>query len=248
MPAKTAPVQTVILCGGKGTRAYPHTVEVPKPLLDVAGRPVLHHVMEIYARQGFTEFLLAAGYKAELIEGFAAGLPAAWSVTVVDTGEDANTGARVEGCKGHLADRFFVTYGDGLGDVDLHDLLAFHGSHEGSATLTTVPLPSPYGTIEADGATGRVARFQEKPRLDDHLINAGFFVFDHRVFDAWPEPGEDLERDVLPELGRRGDLYAYAHDGFWKSMDTYKDAVDLGALCADGPGPWLAPPGQPTGR
>ena len=229
-------MQTLILCGGRGTRAYPHTVEVPKPLLEVAARPVLHHVMEIYARQGFTDFVLAAGYKAELIEAFAAGLPAAWSVTVVDTGEDTNTAGRIAGCRHLLADRFLVTYGDGLGDIDLHELVAFHDAHDGSATLTSVPLPSPYGTIEADEATGRVARFQEKPRLDDHLINAGFFVFDEAVFDHWA--GDDLEREVLPLLGAAGELYAYCHRGFWRSMDTYKDALELTALCEAGRPPW----------
>jgi glucose-1-phosphate cytidylyltransferase len=120
-------------------------------------------------------------------------------------------------------------------------LAQFHRDHGGSATLTTVPLPSQYGTLELDG-NHRVRAFKEKPRLADHLINAGFFVLSPAVFDAWPEPGEDLERDVLPALAAKGELHAFQHHGFWKSMDTYKDAVDLGALCQDGPGPWLATP------
>lgn len=232
----------MILCGGKGTRAYPHTVDLPKPLLEVAGRPVLRHVMEIYASQGFTDFVLATGYKHELLAAFAEGLPDTWNVEVVDTGEDTNTGGRVARCRHLLGERAFVTYGDGLGDVDLHGELAFHQSHPGSASVTVVPLRSQYGTIEC-GPGGRVDAFREKPRLADHWINAGFFIIDERAFDVpW---GEDLERDVLPALGAAGELYAYEHLGFWGSMDTYKDALELSTLCESGEAgplgraPWL---------
>jgi len=231
----SAGVRTVILCGGKGTRAYPHTTEMPKPLLEVAGRPVLQHVMEIYAEQGFRSFVLSAGFKAELIREFADSMPAEWEIDVVDTGVETNTGGRVFGVRDTIGDTFFATYADGLGDVDLNDLLAFHTGHAGAATLTTVPLPSQYGTIE-HGTDGRVERFREKPVLADHWINGGFFVFDRRVFDLWQ--GEDLERDVLPALGAAGELYAYRHAGFWKSMDTYKDALELSALAKDGRRPW----------
>jgi glucose-1-phosphate cytidylyltransferase len=230
-----AQVKTVILCGGKGTRAYPHTTEVPKPLLEVAGRPVLHHVMEIYADQGFTSFVLSAGFKAEMIRDYATTVPSSWEVEVVDTGVDTNTGGRVVGVADRVGDLFFTTYADGLGDVDLNALLAFHRGHSGAATLTTVPLPSQYGTIE-QSTDGRVERFREKPLLSDHWINGGFFVFDRRAFDLWQ--GEDLEREVLPALGAAGELYAYRHAGFWKSMDTYKDALDLTELAKGGNGPW----------
>ena len=232
-------MRTVILCGGKGTRAYPHTVDVPKPLLEVDGVPVLQHTMEIYAAQGFTEFVLAAGYKIELIKEFADGVPMGWDVEVVDTGEDTNTGGRVERCRGLVGDTFFVTYADGVGNVNLLDLLDFHASHPGVATLTTVPLPSQYGTIVFD-ASGRVEEFREKPRLADHDINAGFFVFDRAAFDHWG--GEDLENDVLPALGAQGLLYAFRHRGFWRSMDTYTDAVELTKLSLDGQAPWKEPP------
>jgi len=230
-----AEVKTVILCGGKGTRAYPHTTEVPKPLLEVAGRPVLRHVMEIYAEQGFTSFVLSAGFKSEMIRSYAETAPASWDIEVVDTGVDTNTGGRVVGVADRVGETFFATYSDGLGDVDLGALLAFHRGHAGAATLTTVPLPSQYGTIERS-ADGRVERFREKPVLADHWINGGFFVFDRRAFDLWQ--GEDLERDVLPALGAAGELYAYRHAGFWKSMDTYKDALDLSELAKGGKGPW----------
>lgn len=207
-------------------------------MLEVDGEPILGHVLEIYARQGFTEFILAAGYLADRIDAFAQTLPAEWKLTVIDTGEETNTGERVARCREHLRDRFMVNYADGLGNVDVHKLLAFHDSHPGSATLTTVPLPSQYGTIETDDAS-RVTTFREKPRLPDHHINGGYFVFDQRAFEHWD--GHDLERDVLPALGAAGELFAFRHDGFWKSMDTYKDAIELTAIAADDP-PWLKLP------
>jgi glucose-1-phosphate cytidylyltransferase len=191
--------------------------------------------MEIYADQGFRSFVLSAGFKAELIRDFAAAMPAEWDIEVVDTGDDTNTGARVIGVRDKVGETFFVTYSDGLGDVDLAALLSFHSAHSGAATLTTVPLPSQYGTIE-QAADRRVERFREKPVLADHWINGGFFVFDQRAFDLWQ--GEDLEREVLPSLASAGELYAYRHSGFWKSMDTYKDALDLSALAKNGRGPW----------
>jgi glucose-1-phosphate cytidylyltransferase len=234
-------VKTVILCGGRGLRAYPHTVDVPKPLLEVAGRPVLRHVMDLYAAQGFTAFVLAAGFKHDVIEMFASRLPSSWDVEVVDTGEETGTGARIARCVDGLGDTFFATYGDGLADVDLDGLAAFHAAHAGTATVTAVPLPSQYGTLELC-ADGRVERFREKPVLRDHWINGGFFVFDRVVFEGFR--GDDLERDVLPAVGAAGDLFAYRHAGFWRSMDTYKDAVELGAVCAlgeqrEGRPPWI---------
>lgn len=231
-------IRTVILCGGKGTRAYPQTVSVPKPLLEVNGQPVVQHVMQLYALHGFTDFVLAAGYKKELIEEFAKSLEVPWNIDVVDTGEETNTGGRVRKCADYVGDTFFVTYADGLGDVDLEETLTHHKAHGGVATMTTVPLPSQYGTVEFNDA-GQVQRFREKPKLPDHFINGGFFVFDRRVFDMWPDPGEDLERDVLPAIAAAGELYVYNHNGFWKSMDTYKDALDLTALCAEGRPPWM---------
>jgi glucose-1-phosphate cytidylyltransferase len=228
-------MRTLILCGGKGTRAHPHTTELPKPLLEVAGTPILRHVMDIYAAQGFIDFVLAAGFRAEQIEAFAHTLPEKWSVTVVDSGESTGTGGRVAACAELLGDRCFLTYGDGVGDVDLHALLDHHVRCGGAATVTTVPLPSPYGTVETD-ATGRVVAFQEKPRLADHWINAGFLVLERRAL-RWCTH-DDLERGVLPALGAAGELFAHRHLGFWRSLDTYKDAVELSALVHDGEPPW----------
>jgi glucose-1-phosphate cytidylyltransferase len=236
---QSSAIRTLILCGGKGTRAYPHTLEVPKPLMTVGDEPILHHLMASYAGQGYEHFVLAGGYLVEQIHGFAAQRADQWSIEVVDTGDETGTAGRILKCAPLLGARFFATYGDGLGNVDLHALLRFHEGHPGSATVTVVPLPSPYGTIESD-ASGRVNGFTEKPVLTDRWINAGFFVFDDSVFATWD--GDDLEREVLPRLARAGQLYAYRHAGFWKSMDTYKDALELSALCNGEELPWMVSP------
>jgi glucose-1-phosphate cytidylyltransferase len=229
-------VRTLILCGGKGTRAYPRTLELPKPLLEVGGRPVLGHVMDIYARQGFSDFVLAAGFKADQIEEYAQTLPSDWKIEVRDTGVDTNTGGRVQQCAPDMGETYFLTYADGLGDVDLNRLLDFHRAHNGSATVTVVPLPSQYGTIESDG-DGQVVRFTEKPRLPDYWINAGFFVMNQHA-QKW-FVGQDFEREILPALGSAGELYSHRHGGFWKSMDTHKDALELTSLCeASAEPPW----------
>jgi glucose-1-phosphate cytidylyltransferase len=232
-------MRAVILCGGRGTRALPHTEVVPKPLLHVAGEPVLAHLLRIYAEQGVTEFVLSAGHLADRIVEFARDLPSSWDVEVVDTGPGAGTAERITGVSHLLDGTFLANYADGLGDVDLCALTSAHTDHVaagGTATVTTVPLPSPYGTItSADG--GRVTAFREKPLLAEHRINGGYFVFEPRALDRF-DAGPDLERDVLPALTDAGELFAYAHPGFWRSMDTYKDAQALSELAQEG-APWL---------
>lgn len=230
----------VVLCGGRGTRAYPLTVDVPKPLLPVGRHPVLRHVLEVYARQGHRRFVLAAGFRAEAVRAFAAELPADWSVDVVDTGEDTATGDRLRQCATLLDGPFFATYGDGVGDVDLAALLETHRRCGGAATLTTVPLRSQYGTVETDDA-GRVEAFREKPVLEGHWMNAGFLVLEPGALGA--APGPDLERDVLPALSRQGALYVYRHPGFWMSVDTQKDLLEMRRLAQEeDEAPWLRCP------
>ena len=220
-------MQVVILCGGKGTRAYPLSIEVPKPMLPVNGQPILEHVMRIYANQGHTDFVLSVGYKKEVIVDYFKGRFPNWHIEFVDTGLETNTGGRIARCRKILEETFFATYADGLGNVQLDRLLAFHHNHGGVGTVTGVPLPSQYGTMDFDEA-GRVLRFREKPILRDYWINGGFFVFDRAAFDFWE--GENLETEVLPALSRRGLLYVYRHEGFWKSMDTHKDQQELNRM------------------
>lgn len=238
--SKLVTERVVILCGGKGMRAYPTTAMVPKPLIEVGARPVVQHVMDIYAGHGYRDFVLAAGYKRELIESFGRTLDPEWNVDVVDTGQGTNTGERVRAVADVVSDTFFVTYADGLGNIDVPATLDFHRAHGGLVTMTTVPLPSQYGVVDFD-VDGRVRKFRERPMLQDHFINAGFLVFDRRCFDVWPSTGDDLERDVLTAFAEAGELFAYKHSGYWKSLDTHKDALELNAACAAGQPPWAGP-------
>jgi glucose-1-phosphate cytidylyltransferase len=229
-------MKAIILCGGKGTRSYPFTEYFPKPMMPICGTPILVHLMRIYARQGITEFILSAGHRREILDDYFHGRFAEWSIQIVDTGSDADTGDRISRCADYLdGDTFFATYGDGLGDINLSELLAFHESHGGAATVTSVPLRSQYGTVSFDSA-GRVSRFHEKPVIREHWINAGFFVFDRRALGQWK--GHNLETDVLPHLASAGLLYTYQHLGFWKSMDTSKDQQELERLYKSGTALW----------
>ena len=231
-----------MLCGGRGTRAHPLTTDVPKPLLPAGEHPVLRHLLEIFARQGTTRFVLAAGFRADAVAEFARSLPSQWDVEVVDTGEDTATGERIRRCRDLLPQRFFATYGDGVGNVDLAALQQRHVAAGGRATVTVVPLRSQYGTLDLDG-DDRVVAFQEKPVLREHWINAGFLVIEQSVFADWP--GDDLERDVLPALASAGDLYVYRHPGSWMSVDTHKDLLEMQRLAREGEqAPWLSLPAR----
>ncbi|SRR6266571_5037726 len=228
-------MQVVILCGGKGTRSYPFTEYFPKVMMPIAGTPILVHLMRLYASQGHSEFILAAGHRKEILIDYFAGRYSNWNVRIVDTGEESDTGERVRRCASFLEPTFFATYGDGLGNINLNDLLNFHRQQGGLATVTTVPLRSQYGTVIFD-ASLRVKKFIEKPVIHDCWINAGFFVFNREVFSQWD--GQDLEVQVLPKLAEKGALYAYRHKGFWKSMDTSKDQAELERIYYAGAPPW----------
>lgn len=228
-------MHVVILCGGKGSRIYPFSEYFPKPMMPVNGRPILVHLMRIYARQGFRRFVLAAGHRKEMLLDYFEGRFPDWEITILDTGIEADTADRIRACANHLGESFFATYGDGLGDVDLNALLAFHRECGGLATVTAVPLRSQYGTLQFD-ADGRVRSFTEKPVIPDMWINAGFFVFEKSGMATWR--GANLESGVLPELASRGALYTWSHRGFWKSMDTSKDQQEMEQLGEAGTPPW----------
>jgi glucose-1-phosphate cytidylyltransferase len=228
----------VILCGGRGTRLRERTETVPKALVEIGGRPILWHVVGIYVAQGFKRFLLATGYLGEAVGEFVAAEP--WPggtvIECVDTGLDTPTGGRIA----RLADRlgggtFCVTYADGVADVDLDALLAFHRGHGDVATMTVVQPHLQWGVAEL-GSEDRVEGFDEKPR-SERWINGGFFCFEPEVFDYL---GEDsvLEREPLTRLAAAGKLCAFRHEGFWDCMDTYKDAVTLNDLWAGSEVPW----------
>lgn len=229
----------VILCGGKGTRAYPFSDYFPKVMMPIAGTPIITHLMRTFAGQGYKDFVLAAGHRKEVLCDYFEGRFQEWNVQVVDTGAESDTGERIRRCAGYVGDTFLATYGDGLGNVDLRALLGFHRDSGGLATVTTVPLRSQYGTVVSN-SEGRVVSFREKPVIEDHWINAGYFVFNKQAFNHWR--GTNLEVDVLPGLAAEGGLYSYRHFGFWKSMDTSKDQMEMERVYGSGSPPWAHMP------
>lgn len=234
-------MKVVILCGGQGTRSYPFTEYFPKVMMPINGTPIVIHLMRLYAAQGFTNFVLAAGHRKEILIDYFEERCLSWKIQIVDTGDRSDTGERIRRCAPYVGDCFFATYGDGLGNVDLHKLAAAHRQANAHATVTSVPLRSQYGTMVFD-RMGKVSEFREKPVLRDYWINAGFFVFQRAAFDLWE--GQNLEVEVLPNLARKGVLYTYQHNGFWKSMDTSKDQQELEALYQNGKAPWAQPEQQ----
>ncbi len=228
----------VILCGGRGTRLRERTESVPKALVEIGGRPILWHVIGIYAAQGFERFVLATGYLGEMVEEFAAAesWPDGVEVDCVDTGLDTPTGGRIKLLGERLdGESFCATYADGVADIDLEALLGFHRAQGALGTVTVVQPRLQWGVAEL-GADHKVEGFVEKPR-SEHWINGGFFCFEPGALGFI---GEDsvLEREPLEQLAADGQLSAYRHEGFWDCMDTYKDAVELNDLWSSGDTPW----------
>jgi glucose-1-phosphate cytidylyltransferase len=227
-----------ILCGGRGTRLQEHTRTIPKPLVEIGGMPIVWHVVQLYATAGFRDFVLCTGYLGEQIDEFVAAhaWPDGVTVDCVDTGLDTPTGGRIAA----VADRidggtFCATYADGVADLDLRALLAFHRDHGAAATMTVVRPELQFGVTELDGSH-RVVGFREKPR-SEHWVNGGFFCFEPALLERL-EAGSVLEREPLESLAADGELRAFPHEGFWDCMDTYKDAVLLNDLWESGEAPW----------
>ncbi len=230
----------VILCGGRGTRLRERTETVPKALVEIGGRPILWHVIGIYAAQGFDRFLLATGYLGEAIADFAAAeaWPDGVSVECVDTGLDTPTGGRIAVLADQLGgEAFCATYADGVADIDLDALLRFHDEHGDLATMTVVRPRLQWGVAEL-GEGDRVEGFVEKPR-SEYWINGGFFCFESGAL-SYLDEASVLEREPLQRLAADGQLHAHRHEGFWDCMDTYKDAVVLNDVWAAGKAPWQA--------
>jgi glucose-1-phosphate cytidylyltransferase len=228
----------VILCGGRGTRLQERTQSIPKPMVEIGGRPILWHVLQIYLAQGFERFLLLTGYRGEQVERFVAEQewPARAEIRCLATGDDTPTGGRVHRAAAELnGGSFCLAYGDGVADLDLGALLAAHERHGAAATMTVVRPELPFGVAHLDG-DNLVRGFTEKPRSQD-WINGGFFCFEPAVLDLLA-PDCVLEREPLERLAASGRLRAFRHEGFWECMDTYKDAVVLNDLWARGGAPW----------
>lgn len=227
-----------ILCGGRGARLQEHTQAVPKPLVEVGGRPIVWHVIQIYLAQGFTRFRLLTGYRGEQVDAFARAeeWPEGVEVSCIDTGLETPTGGRLHRAASALGGgTVCVTYADGVADVDLGALLAYHLGHGAAATLTVVRPTLQFGVAELNG-DGVVCEFVEKPRAEQ-WVNGGFQVLEPAALQRMG-PDSVLEREPLQELAGAGQLRAFRHEGFWACMDTYKDAIELGDLWAQGRAPW----------
>jgi glucose-1-phosphate cytidylyltransferase len=228
-------VDVVILAGGRGTRALPMTSEWQKVMLPLDGRPLVEHVMGIYADQGLSSFILAIGYRGEEIERHFADTDPGWSIRYSRAGDEAGTGLRLRTAAALTSGTVMATYGDGLADIDLAALLTRHKEAGAAATITVTRMRSQYGTVDVDAA-GLVRRFREKPVLPEVLINAGFFVFEAEAIAN--HDGHSLEEDVLPTLASAGELAAYPHGGFWRSVDTFKDLQELERLVSEREATW----------
>jgi glucose-1-phosphate cytidylyltransferase len=234
----SSPSTVVILCGGRGTRLQEHTQAIPKPLVEIGGWPILWHVIQIYASQGFRRFILCLGYRAELIEDFAVatGWPDGVEVRCVRTGLETQTGGRIKAVADHLpGETFCVTYADGVADIDLALLCAQHEAYGTLATVTVIRPVLQFGFAQI-ASDGRIRGFHEKPRSQE-WINGGFFCFEPQFLD-YLEDDSILERGPLERCAADGQLMSFRHEGFWACMDTYKDALTLNDLWSAGKAPW----------
>lgn len=254
----------LILCGGMGTRLREETEYRPKPMVEIGGRPILWHIMRIYASHGYRRFVLLAGYRANQIKEYFLNYEALrrdftitlgrhqqiafhdkhgdedWEITIADTGVATMTGGRIKKAERYIdADRFMLTYGDGVADINITALMAAHRAGNRIGTVTGVRPPSRYGELDVTG--DRVTSFAEKPQLHDGLINGGFFVFERSFLDYLPDdPACVLEQKPLEALTATGQLGVFRHPGFWQCMDTYRDSQLLNQLWDEGRAPWKA--------
>ena len=254
-------MKAVLLAGGLGTRMREETEFRPKPMVEIGGRPVLWHIMKILGQQGVGDFVVCAGYKAELIKDYFTNYralnqdftvtlgdhqsieyhddhqEAEWRVTVSDTGASTMTGGRIKRVQKYVGnERFLATYGDGLADVDLDALIRFHDSHGKIATVTSVQPLSRFGVLDLDDEGG-VRQFKEKPQVEGS-ISIGYFIFEPEIFDYIDGDDTVLEEGPLHRLATEGQIAAYPHPGFWQPMDTYRETLLLNELWASGDAPW----------
>jgi glucose-1-phosphate cytidylyltransferase len=232
-------MKAIILAGGLGTRISEETVDKPKPMVLLNDKPILWHIMSIFAKQGHTDFVIAAGYKGEVISEWASSLETHWNIQIIDTGSDTQTGGRIKQCMElYPGERMFATYGDGVGNINVNNLIAFHKSHGKLATLTAVHPPARFGYL--DIANGSVRHFGEKNQSDAGWINGGFFVVEPEVSGLVKSHDEPFETGALPRLVRSMNLMSFHHDGFWQPMDTLREKEDLSKLARLSTPPWLA--------
>ena len=251
-------MKAVILAGGLGTRLSEETASRPKPMVEIGGRPILWHILKIYSSYGINDFVICAGYKGYIIKEYFANYflhmsdvtfdmannsmqvhhknAEPWKVTIIDTGDETLTGGRIKRIAPYVDGTFCCTYGDGVGDVNITELINFHKSGKRKATLTGVQPPGRFGSVNHEGDV--VNSFQEKPEGDGAWINGGFFVLEPSVFDEIESDSTIWERQPLENLAKQGELGIYKHKGFWRPMDTLRDKHELENLWDSGKAPW----------
>lgn len=231
-------MKVIILAGGLGTRISEETSDKPKPMVLLDDKPLIWHLMNIYAQQGFIDFVIAAGYKAEVIRHWVDTLETSWNIRVVDTGQETQTGGRISRCmKTFPNQRVMATYGDGLGNIDLQRLLDFHIRHGKMATVTAVRPPARFGVLKSEN--GLVKHFGEKNQADAGWINGGFFVLEPQVSGLISSDFEPFETGALPKLVAGRELMSFQHKGFWQPMDTLREKEELMKLANLPKPPWL---------
>jgi len=256
-------MKVVILAGGFGTRLSEETTVKPKPMVEIGGKPILWHIMKIYSSQGFNEFIIALGYKGEVIKKYFLDYYSinsnifldletgqnylfdsnkeSWKVWLIDTGIYTNTGGRILRLKKYIGNEtFMVTYGDGVANINLKELLDFHRKHGKIGTVTAVRPPARFGGIIFDPSddSGKILKFTEKPQIGEGWINGGFMVFEPAIFNYLEDENTSLEAHVLERLAEEGQLAAFKHEGFWQCMDTMRDKNLLEKLWESGEAPW----------
>jgi glucose-1-phosphate cytidylyltransferase len=231
-------MKVIILAGGLGTRISEETIDKPKPMVLINGKPILWHIMNIFAKQGFNEFLIATGYKGEVISEWVKTLKTNWVIRAIDTGSETQTGGRIKQCMElHPDERVLATYGDGVGNINLKNLLAFHEAHGKIATLTAVRPPARFGYLDIENE--HVLHFGEKNQSASGWINGGFFALEPQVSDLIESLDEPFETGALPRLVNKRNLMAFHHEGFWQPMDTLREKQDLTNLAKLTTPPWL---------
>lgn len=255
-------MKVLILAGGYGSRLSEETSIRPKPMVEIGGKPILWHIMKTYSNYGFNDFIILLGYQGYVIKEYFYNYhlhqsdvlidlktnnteifnnkSEPWNITLLDTGVDTMTGSRVKKAEKYLnGEPFFLTYGDGVSDINISNLLEFHKSHGKLSTLTAVQPDGRFGAIEIDSKSSKINKFLEKPKGDGSWINGGFFVFENKALD-YIDSGNDivLEQDPLKNLANDGELYSYNHQGFWKCMDTLRDKNELCSLWEQNQAKW----------
>ena len=222
-------MKVILLAGGFGTRLSEHTKTIPKPMINVAGKPMLLHIMKLYAKYGYKDFYIALGYKGEIIKKFFNKKFFDWNIHLIETGENTMTGGRLKRLKKYIGkETFMMTYGDGLSNVNLKKLLKFHKKNKKLATLTAVRPPARFGALKLNGQY--VSYFKEKSKLDEGWINGGFFVMEPEFLKFIKNDNTYLEREPLETATKKGQLIAFRHEGFWQCMDTKRDMDRLNKI------------------